>query len=357
MPRPDEGLIHEWLDGELSPEEAARVEEMVRTDAEWAAAAAEARGLVAASSRILSALDTVAGDVIPAGSTASGVKPVAAITARPRARFTVQPWMRAAAGIAIVVSGTVFVLQRTGRVTEQVVADATAPAIVAESSFAARATAAPTDVPAVAPAVAPAAAPAAAPAPVAASRREAPPPVAVPTPAPIPEPVQTRLEAQSAPPAQIQALAEARERDLREREVRQALDARVDSALRARSADAAPAALSSPTSGNVAALRRGAAGVAAGGASAVAAKALAAQTLEGCWRAASGVPADTLLRALPIVRSVLDTLELRLDAAGRTATVVRDGDVLRGTVRAGAVGALARVATTPWRAERRSCPD
>ncbi len=348
MPRPDEGLIHEWLDGELSPEEAARVEEMVRTDAEWAAAAAEARGLVAASSRILSALDTVAGDVIPAGSTASGAKPVSASTAPPRARFTVQPWMRAAAGIAIVVSGTVFVLQSTGRVTEPLVADATAPTAAAESSFAAMATAAPAD------------APAAAPAPVAASRREAPPPVAPPTPAPIPEPVQNRVEAQNAPPAQIQALAEARERDVREREVRQALDARVDSALRARSADAAPAALSSPMSGNVAALRRGTAGVAAGTASAVAAKALAAPTLEGCWRAASGVPADTLLRTLPIVRSVRDTLELRLDAAGRTATVVRDGDVLRGTVRAGAsgvVGALTRVATMPWRAERRSCPD
>ncbi len=90
MPRPDEGLIHAWLDGELEAAEAARVEKLVAEDAEWAAAAAEARGLIAASSRILGALDVVAGDVIPqGGSAAPAFAP----------RRAVPSWMKMAAGI------------------------------------------------------------------------------------------------------------------------------------------------------------------------------------------------------------------------------------------------------------------
>lgn len=65
MPRPDEGLIHAWLDGELDAAESARVEALVASDAKWAAAAAEARGLIAASSRIVGALDHVPAGVIP----------------------------------------------------------------------------------------------------------------------------------------------------------------------------------------------------------------------------------------------------------------------------------------------------
>lgn len=68
MSHPDEGLIHAWLDGELDAEEAARVERLVAEDAAWAAAAAEARGLIAASARILSHLDSVPGDVLPKDS-------------------------------------------------------------------------------------------------------------------------------------------------------------------------------------------------------------------------------------------------------------------------------------------------
>lgn len=65
MPLPDDGLIHAWLDGQLPPDEAARVEQMVQSDAGWAAAAADARGLIAASARILSALDHVPSGVLP----------------------------------------------------------------------------------------------------------------------------------------------------------------------------------------------------------------------------------------------------------------------------------------------------
>ena len=49
MSRPDEGMIHAWLDRELDAADAARIEALVRDDAEWAAAAAAARGFIAAS--------------------------------------------------------------------------------------------------------------------------------------------------------------------------------------------------------------------------------------------------------------------------------------------------------------------
>src|SRR5687767_3685448 len=55
----DEGTIHAWLDGELSADEAARAEAHVATCATCADAVAEARGFIAASSRILTALDNV----------------------------------------------------------------------------------------------------------------------------------------------------------------------------------------------------------------------------------------------------------------------------------------------------------
>lgn len=55
----DEGIIHSWLDGALSVEEAARAEAHVASCSACADAVAEARGLIAASSRILTALDNV----------------------------------------------------------------------------------------------------------------------------------------------------------------------------------------------------------------------------------------------------------------------------------------------------------
>lgn len=104
--RPDEGLVHAWLDGELSAEEASRVERLVAEDAEWAAAAAEARGLVAASTRILGALDVVAGDVIPRGGSAAGVSAPMLVGSRvPSLRFTTRrmpTWLRVAAGVVLV---------------------------------------------------------------------------------------------------------------------------------------------------------------------------------------------------------------------------------------------------------------
>lgn len=98
MPRPDEGLIHAWLDGQLPPEDAARIEELAATDPEWAAAVAEARGLVAASSRILSALDHVPAGVVP--------KRTAARTGQ-----RLPWWTKIAAAVVVVVGGSVVVMQ------------------------------------------------------------------------------------------------------------------------------------------------------------------------------------------------------------------------------------------------------
>ena len=100
MPLPDEGLIHAWLDGQLPPDEAARVEQLVATDAAWGAVAAEARGLIAASSRILSALDHVPAGIVPKGWAAP-------VTRR------LPWWTRAAAAVVLVAGGSALVLLRT----------------------------------------------------------------------------------------------------------------------------------------------------------------------------------------------------------------------------------------------------
>jgi hypothetical protein len=97
MPHPDEGLIHAWLDGELDEAEAARVADLVAHDAEWSAAAAEARGLIAASSRITGALDRVPGRVVPLRKSA--------------ARSI--GWRMRAAALLLVVAGATVVLRRT----------------------------------------------------------------------------------------------------------------------------------------------------------------------------------------------------------------------------------------------------
>ena len=98
MQHPDEGVIHTWLDGELPAEKAAALEAHIAECADCAALVAEARGLIAASSRIVSALDIVPGDVIPA--------------AIPRKR----PWyantqLRAAAAVVIVAGASLIVMR------------------------------------------------------------------------------------------------------------------------------------------------------------------------------------------------------------------------------------------------------
>ena len=72
MQHPEEGTIHAWLDGALSANEAAALESHVATCTACAAAVAEARGLIAASSRIVGHLDAVPGKVIPAAGRRRG---------------------------------------------------------------------------------------------------------------------------------------------------------------------------------------------------------------------------------------------------------------------------------------------
>jgi anti-sigma factor RsiW len=95
----DEGTVHSWLDGALSPEEAARVEAHVKECPQCAGAVAEARGFIAASSRILTALDNAPRGVIPA--------------AAPKRRIDPLVW-RIAAALLVVAGGTLIVVQDRG---------------------------------------------------------------------------------------------------------------------------------------------------------------------------------------------------------------------------------------------------
>lgn len=61
----DEGTIHAWLDGALDATQARAVEMHVSQCAQCAVAVAEARGLIAGASRILTALDDVPAGVTP----------------------------------------------------------------------------------------------------------------------------------------------------------------------------------------------------------------------------------------------------------------------------------------------------
>ena len=106
-------MIHAWLDGALSPDESARMESHANSCADCAALVAEARGLVAASSRILASLDAVPAGVIPGSST--GTDQLAALRARRAADS--RRWWRdrrfVAAASLILVAGISSVVWRT----------------------------------------------------------------------------------------------------------------------------------------------------------------------------------------------------------------------------------------------------
>jgi hypothetical protein len=95
----DEGTIHSWLDGALAPDEAARVEAHVVECPECASVVAEARGFIAASSRILTKLDDVPAGVVP--------------VARPIRRRSFAAW-QAAAAVLVVAVGSLVVLRNRG---------------------------------------------------------------------------------------------------------------------------------------------------------------------------------------------------------------------------------------------------
>jgi hypothetical protein len=128
----DEGTIHAWLDGQLPPDEAVAVEAHVAECRQCADAVAEARGLIAASSRILTALDSVPREVVPneprfraleeaaraanavADAAADAIVPLELVARRPRRRWFNGASLAAAAAIVVGI-GTVAVVQQSGR--------------------------------------------------------------------------------------------------------------------------------------------------------------------------------------------------------------------------------------------------
>jgi hypothetical protein len=129
MQHPDEGMIHTWLDGELAPDDASSLEAHVAECPECSAKVAEARGLVAASSRIVSALDLVPGGVIP-------------IAAPKRRAWYTGTQFRAAAAVMIVAAASLVVVRDRDKAatmervmsapTSQIAEDAAASAIPAQ---------------------------------------------------------------------------------------------------------------------------------------------------------------------------------------------------------------------------------
>ena len=111
MQHPDEGTIHAWLDGELPEDQANEIAAHARDCPECSAKIAEARGLIAASTRILTALDNVPSGVIPETAGAGGT----IAQARGRRRWYDRLDIRAAAALLVVAGASYLVVKRDSR--------------------------------------------------------------------------------------------------------------------------------------------------------------------------------------------------------------------------------------------------
>jgi hypothetical protein len=105
----DEGVVHAWLDGQVAGLDAARIEAHIAGCAACAAIVAEARGFIAASSRILTGLDGVPARVVPQSRTRTRVWQV-----------------RAAAAVLIAALGAAAVLSDAGGRVDQIRREAAA---------------------------------------------------------------------------------------------------------------------------------------------------------------------------------------------------------------------------------------
>ena len=126
---PDEGTIHAWLDDALDAASAARVEAHVRGCAACSTLTAEARGLIAGASRVVTALDDAPAGTRPTWAQSQGggssAAPSAAIgpAAADRSlwrRLRVTPVRAAIAATLIVAAGLTLTHQRAAK--ESVVA-------------------------------------------------------------------------------------------------------------------------------------------------------------------------------------------------------------------------------------------
>ncbi len=111
MEHPDEGTIHAWLDDALSTEESAVIAAHVAECGDCAASVAEARGFIAASSRIVTALDDVPRGVLPRRE-AIAPAPMLPAAGRNGSRAAARRWWArprlAAAALLVVVAGSVY---------------------------------------------------------------------------------------------------------------------------------------------------------------------------------------------------------------------------------------------------------
>lgn len=330
--RPDEGLVHAWLDGELSAEEASRVERLVAEDAEWAAAAAEARGLVAASTRILGALDVVAGDVIPRGGSAAGVSAPMLVGSRvPSLRFTTRrmpTWLRVAAGVVLVAGVGYLGVDRTATmlapsVSRGITSTATvSPSDSREARQGVAAKESDTDLARRDASIAelPIAPPSAASALV---RQESAAAITRGVAGGTASGVVTRPAAESK--EMLGATAGVPEREARAKSVQRAITA-TPSIQSER-------VLDSPNSVSAVMVDRFVESVGA------------SMSVTGCWRAATTARVDSIQTSLRIVRTEGDTLVMALTPLGAEARVVRESDdLLRGRARDAVGGFVAFVA-------------
>jgi hypothetical protein len=136
----DEGTIHAWLDGELPPAEAAALEDHAKRCGACGHMVSEARGLTAASTRILKSLDEVPSRVVPLGvealrhrapvPRAGRVEPASNVQRRAKRVWFRRPQVAAAAALLLVAVGTWRVAREQPSAT---VADFAAPVVQPEA--------------------------------------------------------------------------------------------------------------------------------------------------------------------------------------------------------------------------------
>lgn len=111
----DEGSVHAWLDGAFDDEAAAPVVAHLATCSTCRAAVAEARGLIAGSTRVLGALDAVPAGVVAAGDAARTAARLAAQATTPPSRSGRPWWVGIAATAVVAVGGGAIVWTRADR--------------------------------------------------------------------------------------------------------------------------------------------------------------------------------------------------------------------------------------------------